>query len=107
MVPDPTSEGEPAQDARRLEIEFTLDGRAVRCPEGLTVAGALYWLGEQATRLTPRGETPRSLFCGMGVCFDCVMEIDGRAGVRSCTTLLAPGMRVATQRGAAVVGGAR
>jgi hypothetical protein len=37
----------------------------------------------------------------MGVWFDCVMQIDGRPGIRTCTTLVRPGMRVVTPRGAA------
>ena len=83
--------------------EFLLDGATVRCPEGLTVAAALFHLRSgdvpAACRTTPRDAAPRGLFCGMGVCFDCVMEIDGRDGVRSCMTLVRPGMRVRTQSG--------
>ncbi len=87
-----------------MEIEFTLDGESVRCPQGLTVAGALHLLRRRRFRTTSRTGAPRSLFCGMGVCFDCVMEIDGRAGVRACTTLVQPAMRVVTQHGAAAIG---
>lgn len=92
-------------------VEFLLNDAVVACPEGLTVAAALFHLaraGSSASatasaapiaRITPRDAAPRSLFCGMGVCFDCVMEIDGRAGVRSCMTLVRPGMRVRAQHG--------
>jgi len=90
-----------------LEIEFSLDGEAVRCPEGVTVAGALFHLGRRTTRISPRSKLQRSLFCGMGVCFDCVMEIDGRAGTRACMTLVRPGMRVVTQHGVTGFAGPR
>lgn len=83
-----------------MDIEFLLDGETVRCPEGLTVAAALQRLGRRADRTTPRRGSPRSLFCGMGLCFDCVLIVDGRPGVRSCLEPVRPGMRVATQRGA-------
>jgi predicted molibdopterin-dependent oxidoreductase YjgC len=83
-----------------MEIEFTLDGKAVRCPDGLTVAGALFHLGVPEMRSTPRLGWARSVFCGMGVCFDCAMEIDGRPSVRACTTLVRPGMRVVRHWGA-------
>jgi D-hydroxyproline dehydrogenase subunit gamma len=89
------------------EIEFTLDGETTRCPGGLTIAAAVFHAGRQRLRITPRASLPRSLFCGMGVCFDCVMEVDGRSGVRTCTTLVRPGMRVRTQHGAASLGGPR
>jgi len=61
----------------------------------------LFHLGRRTARFAPRTEAPRSLFCGMGVCFDCVMEIDDRAGTRACMTLVRPGMRVVTQSGVA------
>jgi predicted molibdopterin-dependent oxidoreductase YjgC len=90
-----------------MEIEFSLDGETVRCPEGVSVAGALFHLRRRTARTTPRTCAPRSLFCGMGVCFDCVMEIDGRDGVRACMTFVRTGMTVRTQRGVTSIGAAR
>jgi aerobic-type carbon monoxide dehydrogenase small subunit (CoxS/CutS family) len=86
-----------------LEIEFQLDGRPERCPEGVTAAAALFHVGRRASRITARRRAPRALFCGMGACFECAMVIDGRAGVRSCVTLVRPGMRIETQRGASSI----
>ncbi len=85
-------------------IQFSLNGEPVCCPPGLTVAAALFHLGQRVLRTTPRDARPRSLFCGMGICFDCVMEIDGQSGVRACCTRIQPGMEVVTQRGDARVG---
>ena len=86
-----------------MEIEFTLDGKTVRCPEGLTVAAALFYLDHRTLRVTPRAAAPRSLFCGIGVCFDCMLQIDEQASVRACMTLVQPGMHVVSGSGAAIV----
>jgi len=85
-----------------VDVEFHLNGEAVRCPAGLTVAGALFHLRRTTTRTTRRAE-PRTLFCGMGVCCECVMQVDGRPSVRTCMTLVRPGMRVESQRGDALL----
>ncbi len=90
-----------------MEIEFLLDGETVRCPEGISVAAAVFHTGRCATGIAPRTGTPRALFCGMGVCFECVTEIDGRPGTRSCVTLVVAGMRVVTQRGVSGIGESR
>ncbi len=83
----------------QANVEFTLDGRVVHCPDGMTVAGALLHLGQQPLRITSRHQEPRALFCGMGVCFECLMCIDGRSGVRACVTRVEKGMQVETQIG--------
>jgi predicted molibdopterin-dependent oxidoreductase YjgC len=79
---------------------FTFDGQPVTAYEGETVAAALLAAGRRAFRLTNRGAEPRGLFCGMGLCFDCLVRVDGRPNVRACQTPAAEGMRVETQRGA-------
>ncbi len=87
-----------------MDVNLTVDGAPVRCPAGLTVGAALLTLGRRATRETPRRHEPRGLFCGMGVCCDCAIEVDGRGGVRACVTLVREGMAIGTQRGAPAVG---
>ncbi|MEI8384816.1 MAG: (2Fe-2S)-binding protein [Nitrosomonadaceae bacterium] len=84
-----------------MEIEFILDGQAVHCPEGFTVIGALFHLGRRVVRVTASTAAPRSLFCGMGVCCDCLMQINERTSVRACMTLVQPGMRIVSAQGAA------
>jgi predicted molibdopterin-dependent oxidoreductase YjgC len=84
---------------RGPQIEIQVDGRPVPAFEGETVATALTAAGIQTLRWTHRREEPRGLFCGMGVCFDCVVTIDGVPNVRSCVTPVAPGMKVSLQRG--------
>lgn len=85
--------------ARGSEIEIIVDGSAVRAYVGETVAAALMAAGQRALRTTPRRSEPRGLYCGMGVCFDCVMTVDGRPNVRTCQTRVHSGMRVQTQTG--------
>jgi hypothetical protein len=68
--------------------------------EGETVAAALLADGRRAFRRTVRRGEPRGLLCGMGVCFDCLVRVDGRPNVRACQTPVAEGMRVETPRGA-------
>ena len=54
--------------------------------------------GELRTRHTVGGE-PRGVFCGMGVCFDCLVVVDGVPNTRACTTWVRDGMQVARQEG--------
>jgi NADPH-dependent 2,4-dienoyl-CoA reductase/sulfur reductase-like enzyme len=75
-------------------VEFECDGRRLDAPAGHTVAAALMAAGIRAFRRTMRDE-PRGVFCGMGVCFDCLVTIDGVPHQRACMTELRAGMRIA------------
>ena len=86
----------PDPPARR--VAFTLDGRAVEGAEGDTVAAALLALGRTACRETAVSGAPRGPYCMMGVCFDCLVTIDGRANLQACMVQVEEGMRVDTQR---------
>lgn len=76
-------------------IQIEVDGDPVQAFEGETIAAALMASGRRILRYTPDG-SPRGIFCGMGACFDCVMEVDGDPSVRSCITPVRPGMRIRT-----------
>jgi predicted molibdopterin-dependent oxidoreductase YjgC len=85
--------------ARGRRVSLTVDGRIVLAFEGETVAGLLLAIGHVGSRTSPvRGE-PRGYYCGMGVCWDCALVIDGRPNQRACMTPVADGMRVETQAG--------
>lgn len=84
---------------RGPEIEILVDQQRVRAFEGETVAAALLATGKRILRTTSRRGEPRGLYCGMGVCFECVMTIDGRPNVRTCQTPVRAGMEVETQIG--------
>lgn len=77
---------------------MTVDGREIRAYRGESVAAALIADGELQLRTTSSGD-PRGLFCGMGVCFDCVVAVDGVPGTRSCVTWVRDGMTITLQDG--------
>jgi predicted molibdopterin-dependent oxidoreductase YjgC len=73
-------------------ITVTYAGRALPASEGQTVAAALIATGVRSWRITRRGGRPRGVFCGIGVCFDCLLTIDGRPGQRACLVPVRDGM---------------
>ena len=75
-----------------------LEGRAVQAHAGETAATLLLAEGHVATRSTVSGQA-RGVFCGMGVCFDCLVVVDGVPNTRACTTFVAEGMQVSRQEG--------
>lgn len=80
---------------RGRPVSIEVDGEAIQAYEGETIATALLASGRRVIRHTQEG-TPRGIFCGMGVCFDCVVEVNGESSVRSCVTLVRPGMKIRT-----------
>lgn len=83
---------------RGRAVSLTLDGRAVTAFEGESVAAVLLAEGHRATRTT-RGGAPRGVYCGMGVCFDCLVVVDGVPNTRACVTWVHEGMDVRRQAG--------
>ncbi|MBZ9935753.1 (2Fe-2S)-binding protein [Mesorhizobium sp. BR1-1-16] len=79
-------------------ITLLVDGRRVEAEAGRPLGAVLHGEGNPIIRHTARRHEPRGLFCGMGVCFDCLVTIDGRPGVRACVTPVSDGMRVETGR---------
>ncbi len=79
---------------RGQRILFSFEEREVEAHRGETVAGALLAAGVRSLRHAEGGGQPRGLFCGIGICFECRMEIDGQPNRRACMTPVAPGMKV-------------
>lgn len=73
---------------------FTFDGAPVPFRSGQTVGGALAAAGVTSWRTTRRGGEPRGLFCGIGVCYDCLLNVDGLRSQRACVTPARAGLRV-------------
>lgn len=73
-------------------FQITVDGVTVVVPRGITVAAALMNAGLPIRKSV--GGTPRAALCGMGICFECRVTIDGRPQQRSCMIPVAPGMTV-------------
>ncbi len=83
-------------------VAVTVDGLEVLVPEGASAAAAVLLAGAAAIRETPVSGAPRLPYCMMGICFDCLAEIDGVPNRQACMVTVAPGMRIARQRGARV-----
>jgi predicted molibdopterin-dependent oxidoreductase YjgC len=80
-------------------VSFTFDGRPLQARIGDSVAAALLASGVASFRLTPVSGSPRGPWCMMGVCFDCLVVIDGAGGRQACMTPVREGMAVETQAG--------
>lgn len=83
---------------RGNQVKIRIDGQEVIAYEGETVATAMMAEGTVAMRTTVNGES-RGIFCGMGVCFDCLVVVDGISNTRACMTWVKSGMEVSTQEG--------
>lgn len=81
-------------DDQEVTIEF--EGRRITCASGMSLAAALTEAGELALRESGDAES-RGIFCGIGVCQECRLQVDGRNGVRACMTVVKPAMRVSRQ----------
>jgi predicted molibdopterin-dependent oxidoreductase YjgC len=77
----------------------TLDGREIEALPGQTVAAALWSAGITSWRTTRGAGRPRGVFCGIGVCFDCLVTVNGLPNQRACLVPVAPGDAIRTQDG--------
>ena len=80
-----------------MPTEFTvrIDGRKTAATAGMTVAGATAAAGVAACRTSVSGEA-RGPLCGMGICFECRVTINGQPNLRSCILACENGMEVRT-----------
>ena len=78
------------------EFLVHVDGRDVEARDGDTVASVLVRDGLVAWRRTRVDAAPRGLFCGIGACHDCLVTVDGVAGVRACLAPAVPGCSITT-----------
>lgn len=74
---------------------IVVDGERVEAARGATVAAVLLDAGVTAFRRSPTGAA-RAPLCGMGVCFECRVTIDGEAHQRACMRLVEPEMQILT-----------
>ena len=85
---------------RRERFEIEVDGIKLTAYRGETIGAVLFAAGMTALRRTAKRGDRRSMYCGIGVCHDCRMIVDGKPNTRVCQTLATPGCRVETQIGA-------
>lgn len=88
----------PAADAGTVNVTF--NGKPLSLPAGRSVAAGLLAAGVQRFRATPVSGSPRAPYCMMGVCFECLVEIDGAANRQACLVEVREGMQIRSQEGA-------
>src|SRR5271165_3968354 len=71
-------------DTPASRLRFQFDGNAIEAAEGETLAAALLAAGISSLRETPVTGAPRAPYCMMGVCFDCLVEVDGVPNRQAC-----------------------
>jgi sarcosine oxidase subunit alpha len=80
-------------------VRLTVDGQPVSARAGDTVAAVMLVAGLGRFRTTPVSDSPRAPYCLMGVCFDCLVTIDGVGSRQACLVPVRAGMAVETQLG--------
>ncbi|MDR3435386.1 (2Fe-2S)-binding protein [Telmatospirillum sp.] len=89
--------------AVRKAVSFTFDGRSMQGREGDSIAAALLANGIDHVRVHPVSGAPRSPYCLMGVCFECLVTVNGVGNRQACQTELRDAMVIESQRGARAV----
>jgi predicted molibdopterin-dependent oxidoreductase YjgC len=89
------------------EITIVVDGKKIKAYEGEMISAALIAAGMYTFRYTSKKMEPRGVFCAIGRCTDCVMEVNGRPNVRTCVTPVEDNMVINTQKGLGVWHGGR
>ena len=78
-------------------LTFYFNGQLIPAMPGQTIGAAILESGERILRQTRFDEKPRGMFCGIGVCFDCLVVIDGSPNQRACLIEVRDGMKIQTQ----------
>ncbi|MEM7530675.1 MAG: (2Fe-2S)-binding protein [Chloroflexota bacterium] len=81
------------------KIQLTIDGQPTQAYLGESIAAVLMLMGKRTFTQPSAYNLPRTLFCGMGVCHQCLVTVDGVADVRACVTPVQEGMGISTQFG--------
>jgi hypothetical protein len=89
----------PRPEAPAATIPVEVEGRTVLVPPGASAAAAVCLAGLPSIRETAVTGAPRAPYCMMGVCFDCLAEIDGVPNMQSCMVPARAGMRIRRQHG--------
>ncbi|MFM0730052.1 (2Fe-2S)-binding protein [Paraburkholderia sediminicola] len=99
VLPAEASGGTTGTAGTSRTVAISFDGKALRVPQGVSVAAALLAAGVERFRTTPVSGAARAPYCMMGVCFECLVEIDGVANRQSCLVPVAEGMTIRSQLG--------
>lgn len=77
-------------------LSVTVNGQLIEAYAGETIATVLLASGHLIFQQEGAAHQPQSLFCGMGVCFNCLVTVSGIPNLRACVTLVAAGMAITT-----------
>jgi sarcosine oxidase subunit alpha len=83
---------------RGQPFEIEVDGEKMVAYQGETIGAALLAAGRRTLRFTNKLEQPRGLYCGIGLCQECRMTVNGIPNTQACQTLATPGCRIETQK---------
>ncbi|MGC2774674.1 MAG: (2Fe-2S)-binding protein [Bradyrhizobium sp.] len=93
-----------ADGDRRRSVTVHVEGQPIAAREGDTVSAALLASGLDVRRSTAVSGAKRLPYCMMGVCFDCLVTIDGVGNRQGCLVPVAEGMRIEIQKGKREIG---
>ena len=79
---------------RNRQITFFVNGKKFPAFEGETVFGALYAAGFNVLGHRSYDQQERCGFCGMGLCYECLVTVNGRKNQRACMVEVEPNMEV-------------
>lgn len=82
----------------KREVTFTFNGKPFKGIEGQSIAASLMAAGVRELRKTRFEEEPRLIFCGIGICFDCVVVVNGIANQRACLVEISEGAKIESQK---------
>jgi predicted molibdopterin-dependent oxidoreductase YjgC len=82
---------------KRKRVCITVNGRKIEAYEGEPIASALAANGIKVFRRTPKLHRPRGMFCAIGRCTDCIMNVNGVPSIRTCITPVEEGMIIKEQ----------
>jgi aerobic-type carbon monoxide dehydrogenase small subunit (CoxS/CutS family) len=86
--------------AASTNTQILVDGVPLTADRGAALTAALVAAGHWVLRTHPLTGAPRGPLCGMGVCLECEVTVDGQPGIRACLTPVTDGMRVQTSAAA-------
>jgi D-hydroxyproline dehydrogenase subunit gamma len=81
---------------RKEKIKLSVNGTEIFAFKGETLLAALIAAGYTNTKTSPLKHEPRGALCGMGVCFECMVNVNGVPNIRSCMTEVENNMDVKT-----------
>ncbi|GAB2530766.1 (2Fe-2S)-binding protein [Paramicrobacterium agarici] len=77
-------QNDPTERVENERVHITVDGEQLSGPAGSTIAAVLLENGRDSWRTTSRDRRPRGIFCGIGVCYDCILQVGDERDVRAC-----------------------